>query len=79
VAELVLYTDGFADQLSPSGERFGNNRIVSLIKNTNSGSADANLINLTKDVDTWQADAHQNDDQLAVWMQLKHHTKPVVG
>ena len=57
---LVLYTDGVCDAVDPSGERFGNRRVVEVLQRRR--TATGYVAALRQEVERFERDAAQQDD-----------------
>jgi phosphoserine phosphatase RsbU/P len=59
---LLLYTDGITDAQAPSGERFGDARLLAAIQGTGNGEAFATCRAVIQGVLAFQGDAEPADD-----------------
>lgn len=59
---LILYTDGITDAAAPSGERFGEARLLGAIRGTSEDEAEATCRAVIRGVLAFQHDAEPADD-----------------
>lgn len=59
---LILYTDGITDARAPSGERYGESRLLDSIRGTGAGSAENTCQAVIDSVLGFQGDAEPADD-----------------
>jgi len=63
---LLFVTDGVTEALDPSGEQFGEERLLRIVTEEASGSAGAILDAVLKRLSAFSAGAHQHDDETIV-------------
>src|SRR6478672_4505786 len=59
---LVLYTDGVTEALSPNGEEFGRDRLITAVKNGSTLSARELIASMQRDVFQWTDGVGLSDD-----------------
>lgn len=73
---LLFYTDGVTDAVSPSGERFGDARLLATIDEARTGSAHDLVAAITQRVQAFQQTAEPADDLTLVAVARRRRRRP---
>lgn len=70
---LLFYTDGVTEAMNPSGELYGEERLMAFLQNCPAQTPELIIDALITDIENYEAGARRNDDITILLLQLNEH------